>query len=137
LLNHTEVVQGVSLLTRWWIGQRLNKLREHFTETMTVNPFMLPFLFEFHNLKDFDALADLTLASHLMIRHNTGFGKFIDEKILPSVFKTHKLSKKYRNATIPFKESCFDEINHFIIRPDGKRELLSLKASKWTIQLTI
>ncbi len=132
-----EVVSAVEHWAKWWIGQRRKKLEDQLNETMSVNPFMMPFLFDYHNLDDFSDLADLIIASHLMTGHNTGFGKLIDEKILPGVFDAHKLDTRFRKANPPFNESCFDEIDHYIVRQDGTRELLSLKAGRWTIQLTM
>ena len=135
--SEQEVVDGVKVWTKWWINQRRVKLEEQLSESMSVNPFLLPFLFDYHDLDDFDGLADLIIASHLMIGHGTGFGKLIDEKILPNVFNTLKLDSTYRKKTQPYLEAAFNEIDHLIIRPDGTKELLSLKAGKWTIQLTM
>jgi hypothetical protein len=135
--SQDEIVSGVKTWTKWWIGQRRKKLEDQLSETMSINPFMMPFLFDYHDLKSFEDLADLIIASHLMTGHNTGFGKLIDEKILPNVFSATKLDSKFRRATPPFNESCFDEIDHLIHREDGSIELLSLKAGKWTIQLTM
>lgn len=132
-----DVVSGVRDWMQWWVGQRRKKLKDQLNETMSVNPFMMPFLFDYHNLNSFEALADLIIASHLMTGHNTGFGKLIDEKILPNVFGAQKLDTSFRKKKRPFSESCFDEIDHIIPRDDGKVELLSLKAGKWTIQLTM
>lgn len=131
------VVSEVSKWASWWIAQRRKKLEEQLNETMSVNPFMMPFLFDYHNLGDFEGLADLIIASHLMTGHNTGFGKLIDEKILPNVFGAQKLDSKFRRENAPYGNSCFDEIDHIITRDDGSTELLSLKAGKWTIQLTM
>ena len=132
-----EVIDGVKTCTSWWIEQRRKKLEDQLTETMSVNPFLMPFLFDYHNLENFEHLADLIIASHLMTGHNTGFGKLIDEKVLPRVFDAQKLDAKFRITTPPFNEACFDEIDHLVKRPDGNLELLSLKAGKWTIQLTM
>lgn len=121
----------------WWIKKRMSKLEEELTETMSVNPFLLPFLFEYHNLQTFDELVHLIVANHLMTGHNTGFGKLIDEKILPDVFGTIKLDRKFRNSHPPYDNSAFNEIDHLVMRPDGTAELISLKAGKWTIQLTM
>lgn len=132
-----EVVAEVKTWTKWWIGQRRKKLEDQLNETMSVNPFIMPFLFDYHNLDSFEDLADLVIASHLMTGHNTGFGKLIDEKILPFVFGAQKLDRQFRNNTPPYNESCFDEIDHLLIRENGSIELLSLKAGKWTIQLTM
>ena len=120
----------------WWVEQRKQKLANQLNETMSVNPFMLPILFKLHNLQNMRELADLIIAAHLMTGHATGFGKLIDEKILPNVFGAQKLDKGYRQKT-KFRHSCFDEIDHVITRHDGSEELLSLKAGRWTIQLTM
>jgi len=136
-LNESQVTNGVSKWTRWWVGQRKIKLREQLSETMTINPLMLPVIFELHALKTFDELAELFIAGHLMVGHNTGFGKLIDEKVLPEVFGTVKLDAKYRKGNRPINESCFDEIDHVVPRGTDVPDLLSLKASKWTIQLTM
>lgn len=135
--NEEEVVGGVKSWAKWWIAQRRKKLEEQLNETMSINPFLMPFLFSYHDLGSFEDLADLVIASHLMTGHNTGFGKLIDEKILPNVFGAQKLDAKFRRETPPFNKSCFDEVDHIITREDGTKELLSLKAGKWTIQLTM
>ncbi|MBN8685035.1 MAG: hypothetical protein J0L99_20475 [Chitinophagales bacterium] len=132
-----DVIDGVKKCAIWWIGQRRAKLEEQLSETMSVNPFMMPFLFDYHDLKSFEELAELIIASHLMTGHSTGFGKLIDEKILPEVFGTKKLDASFRKNNKPFSYSCFDEIDHLIDRKNGVVELLSLKAGKWTIQLTM
>lgn len=137
MLTQNEVISNTKYWTKWWIQQRRKKLEDQLNETMSVNPFLMPFLFDYHDLQNFEDLADLVIASHLMTGHNTGFGKLIDEKILPNVFGTTKLDKSFRRSTSPFEESCFDEIDHIVNRSDGSRELLSLKAGKWTIQLTM
>jgi hypothetical protein len=131
------VVQETAKWTKWWIDERQKKLRENMSETMSINPFLLPILYEFHSLDSFEQLTDLIIAGHLMIGHSTGFGKLIDEKILPNVFGTRKLTAQYRKEHAPLQESCFDEIDHLLERSNGKTELLSLKASRWTIQLTM
>lgn len=135
--NKNEVVKEVKKWAKWWIGKRRKKLEDQLNETMSVNPFLMPFLFDYHDLDSFEDLAELVIASHLMTGHNTGFGKLIDEKILPFVFGAQKLDRKFRNETPPYNESCFDEVDHLIKRKDGTTELLSLKAGKWTIQLTM
>lgn len=135
--SQDEVVSGVKKWTKWWIGKRRKKLQDQLNETMSINPFLMPFLFDYHDLDSFEGLADLVIASHLMTGHNTGFGKLIDEKILPHVFDARKLDAKFRKKTPPFNKSCFDEIDHIICRDEGEKELLSLKAGRWTIQLTM
>lgn len=131
------MILKVQECTTWWIAERQGKLTKLMSETMSINPFMTPFIFDYHSLNNFDELVEAIIAKHLMTGHDTGFGKLIDEKILPRVFGANKLDKKYRASNVPFLESCFDEIDHVIRRDDGRIELLSLKAGKWTIQLTM
>lgn len=135
--SRDEVVSGVKFWAKWWVSQRRKKLEAQLNETMSINPFLLPFLFKYHDLDSFEGLADLVIASHLMTGHNTGFGKLIDEKILPNVFGAQKLDAKFRRDTPPFNRACFNEVDHLIVREDGRVELLSLKAGRWTIQLTM
>lgn len=136
-MKKEEVTAGVKKWTHWWIGQRQKKLTELMSETMSINPFMMPFLFEYHSLNNFDEVVEMIISKHLITGHDTGFGKLIDEKILPNVFGAQKLDKKFREQTPPFNQPCFDEIDHIITRDNGKVDLLSLKAGKWTIQLTM
>jgi hypothetical protein len=61
----------------------------------------------------------------------------MDEKILPKVFGTTKLDKAARKNR-PLSMSIFDEIDHIVGGRGGKSvKLLSLKAGRWTIQLTM
>jgi len=135
--NEAAVVGNVKHWAKWWILQRKQKLEKQLNETMSINPFMMPFLFDYHDLQNLDELVGLIIAGHLMTGHATGFGKLIDEKILPNVFGTTKLDSGFRKLTIPFNKSCFDEVDHYIIRENGSKQLLSLKAERWTIQLTM
>ncbi|MFT8512610.1 MAG: PmeII family type II restriction endonuclease [Liquorilactobacillus satsumensis] len=127
------IVDGVSKEIEWWLDQRIKKIREDRHDTMEINPFMAPLIFAIHGHESFYDLADFLLGGHFSIGHATGFGKLIDEKILPKVFGTIKLDKKLRSRGI-FNEACFDNIDH-VVNKNGKEYLLSLKASKWTIQL--
>lgn len=136
-MNKNDVVNGINHWTKWWIGQRRKKLEDELSDTMSVNPFIAPFLFDYHDLQNFEEYVDLIIASHLVTGHNTGFGKLVDEKFLPNVFLTTKLDSAFRRVTPPFGQSCFDEIDHVIERDDGSVDLLSLKAGRWTIQLTM
>ncbi len=135
ILKRKDLVFGVARETQWMIGKRMEKLRKELHESMSINPFLIPILFEIHNAKTFSDLGELLLVGHLVGGHNTSFGKLIDEKVLPRVFGTHKLDKAYRKDNPPLEESCFNEIDHIVFR-DGRPILLSLKASRWTIQLT-
>jgi hypothetical protein len=136
-MEKAYIRKEVKKWTIWWIGQRRSKLVKQLSETMTVNPFLSPFMFDYHGLNNFEELVDLLVAGHLITGHNTGFGKLIDEKILPNVFGTTKLDAKFRSLTPPYDNSSFNEIDHIVNRPDGTVELLSLKAGKWTIQLSM
>ena len=136
-MKKAEVIAGVSKQIVWWMGERQKKLTELRHETMSVNPFLLPLIFGIHQFQDFDELAEFLVAAHLSTGYATGFGKLIDEKILPQVFGTTKLDKATRR-TAPLTMSVFDEIDHIIPAANGKpAKLLSLKAGRWTIQLTM
>lgn len=133
-MQRHEVVSGVAEQAAWWIDERLKKVKKEKHDTMEVNPFMAPLLSALHGHKDFLELADFLLGGHFAIGHATGFGKLIDEKILPKVFGTTKLDKATRGKSKLFQKSCFDNVDH-VVHKEGKDVLLSLKASRWTIQL--
>lgn len=136
-VEKSKVISDVSQQVVWWMGERQKKLVELRHETMSVNPFLLPLIFGIHNFKKFDELAEFLVASHLSTGYATGFGKLVDEKILPKVFGTIKLDKAARRKK-PFSMSAFDEIDHIIPATNGGlAKLLSLKAGRWTIQLTM
>ncbi len=136
-MKKEEVIAGVSKQIVWWMGERQKKLAKLRHETMSVNPFLLPLIFGIHQFKDFDELAEFLVVAHLSTGYATGFGKLIDEKILPYVFGTKKLDKATRR-TDPLSMSAFDEIDHIIPSAGNQAaKLLSLKAGRWTIQLTM
>lgn len=137
MIEKNAVINETSNWVIWWLEERKRKLRGQLSETMSVNPFLLPILYEFHDLKSLGDLNKLIVSSHLMIGHATGFGKLMDEKILPKVFGTTKLDAPFRKRNKIYYDSCFDEVDHIIERRDGSVDLLSLKAGKWTIQLTM
>ncbi|MFM8333092.1 MAG: PmeII family type II restriction endonuclease [Candidatus Methylumidiphilus sp.] len=137
IMNKSEVIAGVSKQIVWWMGERQKKLAELRHETMSVNPFLLPLVFGIHHFKDFDELAGFLVAAHLSTGYATGFGKLIDEKVLPYVFGTIKLDRATRKAA-PFSMPVFDEVDHIIPSASNQTaKLLSLKAGRWTIQLTM
>lgn len=113
----------------------MDKLKDAMHESMSIMPFLMPILFDIHGATSLQDLGELLVVGHLMVGHSTSFGKLMDEKVLPRAFKTQKLSGQYRALKPPFTEACFNEIDHLVERPDGP-VLLSLKASRWTIQLT-
>lgn len=132
-MERNAVVLGVKAQAEWWLEQRIAKIREERHDTMEVNPFMAPLISALHGHEGFLELAEFLLGGHFSIGHATGFGKLVDEKILPRVFGTTKLDRDARRAGL-FNKSCFDNIDHVVHKGD-KQILLSLKASKWTIQL--
>jgi hypothetical protein len=136
-MQKSQIIGHVANEVVWWIGERHKKLIELRHETMSVNPFLLPLVFGIHNFNNFDELVEFLVAAHLSTGYSTGFGKLMDEKILPKVFGTKKLDKAARKSR-PFSLSVFDEIDHVVVGRDGKpAKLLSLKAGRWTIQLTM
>lgn len=136
-MQKAAVIAGVSDQIVWWMGERQKKLVELRHETMSVNPFLLPLIFGIHQFQNFDELAEFLVAAHMSTGYATGFGKLIDEKILPQVFGTTKLDKATRRGR-PHSMSAFDEIDHIIpATRDNPAKLLSLKAGRWTIQLTM
>lgn len=138
MTTKNAVVAGVEREVTWWIEQRLHKLREQLSDSMSMNPFMAPAVAGIHGLDSVDSLIQLYVSSHLMTGHATGFGKLVDEKILPRVFGTRKLDAVYRRATPPLSAARYDEIDHIVQLPRKRKPtLLSLKASRWTIQLSM
>ncbi len=136
-MDKAEVIAGVSKEIVWWMGERHKKLVQLKHETMSVNPFLLPLIFGIHEFTTFEDLSEFLVAAHLSTGYATGFGKLIDEKILPRVFGTIKLDKNARKVQ-PLTMSAFNEIDHIIPAANGlSAKLLSLKAGKWTIQLTM
>lgn len=133
-MRRGQIVSGVRAQAAWWLDERMKKIRQERHDTMEVNPFMAPLVSALHGHSDFLELADFLLGGHFAIGHATGFGKLIDEKILPNVFGTTKLDKANRRARPLFMRACFDNIDH-IVSKNNQEVLLSLKASKWTIQL--
>ena len=137
MASQADVVQGVANAVESMVERRLDKLRNESHDTMAVSPFLLPILVDLHDAASFDELADLLLASHLMTGHFTSFGKLIDEKILPAVFGTTKLDRAFRQSVKPYEQPCFDEIDHLVGDEGVTPTLLSMKASRWTIQLSM
>lgn len=131
-----EIVNGVAEITFWWLKTRRQKLVELQHESMAVNPFMAPLLMSLGGMFDFDELAEYLVGGHSLQGNSTGFGKLVDEKILPRVFETTKLDRAFRQSTHPYELSQYDEIDHIVSHGDRKA-LLSLKAGRWTIQLTM
>jgi hypothetical protein len=135
--NKKEVVEKVSDQISWWIGERVKKFKAHGHDSMSINPMLAPLIYRMHKFREFPELAEFLINAHLATGYATGFGKLVDEKILPKVFGTTKLNKKFREK-YPFSLAAFDEIDHILqSTPDRPAKLLSVKASKWTIQLSM
>ena len=135
-MDRTLVVEKTAEQAQWWAAQRIQKLKEFSSENISINPFLLPLIMELHGYESSEDLVSFMMGGHLSTSHATGFGKLIDEKILPNVFNTIKLNKEYRSRNI-YKNSIFDEIDHIVPRLNNDVYLLSLKAGRWTIQLTM
>ncbi len=133
--DRTHVVTETARQVRWWLTERLKKFRNLSHESMAINPFMAPAIMALHSHARFGDLAELLLGGHFMTGHSTGFGKLVDEKLLPNVFQTTKVDKGFR-ATPPYDSELFDEIDH-LVGKGSSTVLLSLKASRWSIQLTM
>ena len=134
-LSEDHVTTETYNIASAWMRHRAKKFEEHESATMAVNPLLMPIVAAMHGISEAEELTQLMTEAHLIVGHNTGFGKLIDEKLLPSVFGTTKLNKSFRDSTAPYSQSAFNDIDHLVERPSGKLELLSLKASRWTINL--
>lgn len=132
-MDRDTTIAAVEEQVIWWIKNRTKKIKAKEHASMAVNPFLAPLLCALHGLTNAKELAEFVTAGHFYIGDGTGFGKLIDEKILPNVFGTQKLGKAFRKQQA-MTDSDFDDIDHVVIK-DGKRYLLSQKAGKWTIQL--
>lgn len=132
--SRKEVVEGTRRVGEWWLENRQAKLHGSARETINVNPFLLPMVMAYHGLDNVEEIGELLLASHLISGHSTGLGKLMDEKLLPHVFGTQKFDKKFRSSTPPYSQAAFNDIDHAVYR-DGYIDLLSVKASPWTINL--
>jgi hypothetical protein len=112
--------------------RRLSQLRSEIGKYLNINPFLMCALKDFHNIKDQKSLSEFMLIWHLGTGHSTSFGKMIDEKLLPNVFKTLRLDSTIRHKK-PYNLPPFDDIDH-VVNLGDKKYLLSLKASSWSIQ---
>jgi hypothetical protein len=128
-----QIVSGVASEISEFIKRRATKVSAEIGSFLNLNPFLLAAISEMHEIKDQDSLAEFLLAAHLATGHATSFGKLIDERVLPVVFGTAKLDAAYRRSN-DLTDAVFDDIDHIVVRADGKEYLLSLKAGSWTIQ---
>jgi hypothetical protein len=133
MIPQREIVDKTAKETALFLGRRLRKLRTEIGGVLNVNPFLMRALKDFHQIKDQTSLSEFMLTWHLANGHATGFGKMIDEKVLPQVFGTKRLDSSCRDEA-PYNREIFDDIDHIVTRRDGDY-LLPLKAGAWTIQL--
>lgn len=118
-----------------FIRARRDKLVGLRHDSMAINPFLWPMLMELNGYEELEELTTYIIAGHLSDGHATGFGKLVDERIVPNVFGTTKLSASFRSRHPPFDEARYGVIDHIVDHPDGRRDLLPLKAGRWSIQL--
>lgn len=130
-----HVISETKNVVLWWLTNRRDqKFKIADNDTFNPNPFLLPLVAALHGVDSVEELGEILLAGHLVGGHNTGFGKLFDEKLLPRVFDTKKLDKRFRESTPPYSQSAFNDIDHVVPR-DGYDDLVSLKSSRWTINL--
>lgn len=127
-----EIIAGVSSEAKAFLERRVGLIESEISAFLNVNPFLLRCIRDLHGIDNQDSLAEYLLIYHLAVGHATGFGKMIDEKILPGVFGTTRLDAKTRRS-LRLTQSIFDDIDH-IAKINGNEFLLSVKAGAWTIQ---
>ncbi|MEG6513153.1 PmeII family type II restriction endonuclease [Desulforamulus ruminis] len=127
-----HIVSGVAKESHDFLARRVEKVKKQISSFLNINPFMMRALQELHSFKDIKSMSEFLFISHLASGHATSFGKMVDEKLLPNVFNTIKLTARVRRDQ-SFEASAFDDIDHLVKRTEGEY-LLSLKASAWTIQ---
>lgn len=133
-IDEQTVVDQTRRVAGDWLRARAEKFEQAGLSSMTPNPLLLPLVAALHGISSASDLTRLYVEGHLIVGHNTGFGKLIDEKLLPQVFGTEKLTGRFRGRTPPFSQAAFNDIDHLVPRGEGV-DLLSLKASRWTINL--
>ena len=134
-MNQTEVIDGVATEVVRFIGNRRRKLDELRNETMAVNPFLNALITQMNGYESVDELTAYLVGGHLLMGHQTGFGKLVDERILPNVFGTKKLTGPFRRENPPYDSAAFGVIDHIIEYAGVGDDLLALKAGRWSIQL--
>lgn len=136
LTPQEQVIEGVAVLVEEFLLRRFKKLETDISAFLNVNPLLLSALRDFHSFRTIRDVADFLFIAHMSQGHATGFGKLVDEKILPQVFGTVKLTETARQER-RLLAAAYNEIDH-IVNPDSEDEwsLLSVKAGAWTIQDT-
>lgn len=133
--DREAVVSGVATEALRFIRNRREKLVQLRHASMAVNPFLWPMLMELNGYEALDELTTYIIAGHLSDGHATGFGKLVDERIVPNVFGTTKLDAAFRRLHPPLNEPKYGVIDHIVHRLEGPDDLLPLKAGRWSIQL--
>jgi len=134
-MDRQAVVEGVAQEVLRFAANRRKKLEALQHSTMAENPFLNPLIMEMNGYETLADLADFVIGGHLSEGHATGFGKLVDERIVPHVFGTIKLTKSFRKQNNPYDATMFGVIDHLRPKPDGTQDLLPLKAGRWSIQL--
>ncbi len=135
VLDRNLIVSITAGEIRWWVNERLKKFRGLKHATMAVNPFMAPVLMALHSHMSFGELGKFLLDGHFVGGHSTGFGKLVDEKLMDKLFGSTKLTKRFRSENSPYNEPHFGNVDHVIGVGRSDQVLMSVKASRWTIQL--
>jgi hypothetical protein len=134
-MDRDSVVAGVATEVLRFARNRRKKLEGLQHKTMAENPFLNPLIMEMNGYETLADLADFAISGHLSEGHATGFGKLVDERIVPVVFGTVKLTKAFREKTRPYHAPMFGVIDHLRPKEGGTQDLLPLKAGRWSIQL--
>lgn len=134
-LSREAVLSGVAAEVVRFIRNRRQKLEALQHTTMAVNPFLNPLIMQLNGYETLDELTNFLIGGHLLDGHATGFGKLVDERIVPNVFGTTKLSGPFRRTNPPYDEPMYGVIDHLVPSNGDTRDLLALKAGRWSIQL--
>ncbi len=133
-MDRVGVIDGVATEIAEFIERRRARLLDTVHSTVAINPFLTPLAAALNGFESVTETALFFATGHLLDGHQTGFGKLVDERILPNVFGTTKLSGPYRQSTPPYSAPMFGVIDHLVEKPGGQ-DLLPLKAGRWSIQL--
>lgn len=107
-------VEASQRVDEWWLRTRQTKRVGNNKETINVNFSLLPLVMAYHGLGSVGELGEILLGSPLVGGHFTGFGKLIDEKLLPHAFGTQKFDATYRAATPSYSQAAFNDIDHAV-----------------------
>lgn len=75
MIPKQQVIDAVAKETEWVVEQRMAKLRGEHLDSMSINPLLIPILYDLHAAPSFKELGTLLLAGHLMIRTHYVFWK--------------------------------------------------------------